>query len=201
MRAEDAHLLAVFQLGLEADHVEERAERVVLAQLHDRIGLRRRPVRIGQAERLHRPVAQRLAPALGHHLDRQAAVEIGRRRFPVLELGLLAGEQRVDEGVVLLARQRAIDVVGAGAAGAGLVVARLEPGDVDSRWCRDARSARWRRRRRARPRRCSARIAAARAGEVSGPVATMTLSQSAGGSARLLRASIVDQRMRLRAPP
>ena len=42
--------------------------------------------------------------------------------------GLVAGEQRVDEGVILLARQRAVDVVGARAAGAGLVVARLEPG-------------------------------------------------------------------------
>ena len=40
--AEDARLLAVLQLGLEADHVEQRAERVVLAQLHDGVGLRRR---------------------------------------------------------------------------------------------------------------------------------------------------------------
>ena len=38
--AEDPRLLAVFQLGLEADDVEERAERVVLPQLHDRVGLR-----------------------------------------------------------------------------------------------------------------------------------------------------------------
>ena len=39
--AEDAHLLAMLQLGLEADHVEQRAELVVLAQLHDGIGLHR----------------------------------------------------------------------------------------------------------------------------------------------------------------
>ena len=32
-------LLAMFELRLEADHVVERAELVVLAQLHDRIGL------------------------------------------------------------------------------------------------------------------------------------------------------------------
>ena len=127
--AEDAHLFAMLQLGLEADHVEQRAELVVLAKLHDGIGLHRRIVRVGEAERLHRPVAQRLAPALRHHLDRQAAVEIGRRRFPVVERDLVAREQCVDEGRVLLARQRAIDVVGAGAAGAGLVVARLKPGD------------------------------------------------------------------------
>ena len=126
--AEDAHLLAVFQFGLETDHVEQRAEFVVLAQLHDCVGLDAGAARIGQAERLHRAVAQRLAAALGHHLDRQAAVEIGRRRFPIVEFGFIAGDQCVDEGVVLFARQRAIDVVGAGAARAGLVVARLEPG-------------------------------------------------------------------------
>ena len=31
-------LLAMFQLGLEADDVEQRAERIVLPQLHDRVG-------------------------------------------------------------------------------------------------------------------------------------------------------------------
>ena len=123
-------LLAVLQLGLEADHVEQRAERVVLAQLDDGVGLLAGPVRVRQPDRLHRPVPQRLAAALGHHLDRQAAVEIGRRRLPLLEARLVAGEQRVDEALVLLAVERAVDVVGAGAARAGLVVARLEPGDV-----------------------------------------------------------------------
>ena len=125
--AEDALLRAVLQLGLEADHVVERAELVVLAQLHDGVGLYRRIVRIGEADRLHRPVAQRLAAALGHHLDRQAAVEIGRVGLPFLEVDLLARDQRVDEGVILLFGHRAIDVVGAGAAGTDLVVARLEP--------------------------------------------------------------------------
>ena len=37
-RAEDAHLLAMLQLGLEADHVAQRAQRIVLAQLHDGVG-------------------------------------------------------------------------------------------------------------------------------------------------------------------
>jgi hypothetical protein len=36
-------LLAVLQLGLEADHVPQRAQRIVLAQLHHGIG--HRPVR------------------------------------------------------------------------------------------------------------------------------------------------------------
>src|SRR5690606_31784726 len=48
--------------------------------------------------------------------------------LPVMEGGLLAFDQRIDEGKVLLARERAIDVVGAGSAGTALVVARLEPG-------------------------------------------------------------------------
>ena len=50
--------------------------------------------------------------------------------LPFVERDLVAGEERIDEGAVLLARQRAVDVVGASAAGAFLVVARLEPGDV-----------------------------------------------------------------------
>ena len=67
--AEDAHLLGVLQLGLEADHVEQGAQPVVLAQLHDGIGFYVWLMWIGQAERFHRAVAQGLAPALGHHLD------------------------------------------------------------------------------------------------------------------------------------
>lgn len=84
---------------------------------------------IGEAHRLHRPVAQRLAAAFRHHLDRQAAVEIGRA-FPFLEAGLVAGDQRIDEGIVLLLGHRAVDIVLAGSAGADLVVARLKPADV-----------------------------------------------------------------------
>ena len=70
-------LLAMLQLGLEADHVVERTQRVVLAKLHHGIG----PpsgARIGKADRLHRPEAQGFAAALRHHFDRQAAFEIGR---------------------------------------------------------------------------------------------------------------------------
>ena len=87
--AEDAHLLGMLQLGLEADHVVERAQRIVLAKLDHRIGLGRRIVGIGQAHRLHRAVPQRLGAALRHDFDRQAAVEIGRA-LPFLELGLAA---------------------------------------------------------------------------------------------------------------
>ena len=119
----------MLQLRLEADHVVERAQRIVLAQLHDRIGLDRRVMRVGEADRLHRSVPQRLGTALGHDLDGQAAVEIGCA-FPLLELGLLAIHQRRDEGLVLVLVHRAVDVVLAVASRPDLVVARLEPGDV-----------------------------------------------------------------------
>src|SRR5208282_5118106 len=66
----------------------------------------------------------------GHHFDRQAAVKIGRR-LEIVKPDLLASEQRVDKGLVLRACQRTIDVIGAGAGGPGLVVARLEPGDTE----------------------------------------------------------------------
>ena len=45
-RAEHARLLAMFELGLEADHVPQRAERIVLAELHDGVRSDARTVRI-----------------------------------------------------------------------------------------------------------------------------------------------------------
>ena len=110
--------------------LNKRAERVVLAQLRDRVRLAIRRMGVGEAERLHRSVAQGLAAAFGHHLDRQAAVEIGR----VLEfakLGLFGGQQRVDEGPVAVAVERAVDIGFGVAARAWLVVARLPPCDVE----------------------------------------------------------------------
>ena len=124
--AEDASLLAVFELGLEADDVEEGAERIVLPELDDRVGLDLGIMGVGEAERLHRPMAQGLAAALGHHFDRQAAVEIGRA-LEFAKLGLLRREKRVDEGLVLVAGHRAVDVSLGAAARPFLVVARLHP--------------------------------------------------------------------------
>ena len=62
----------VFQLRLEADHVEKGAERIVLAQLDDGVGLFIGIARIGQANRLHRSVAQGSRP-------RSAITSIGRQ--------------------------------------------------------------------------------------------------------------------------
>src|SRR5262245_63753898 len=72
-------------------------------------------------------MAQGVGAALGHHLDGQAAVEIGR--LPVVEGDLVAGEQGGDEGVVLLARERTIDVISARSTRSRLVVARLQPSE------------------------------------------------------------------------
>ena len=84
-------------------------------------------MRIGEADRFHRAKAQRLAPALRHHLDRQAALEI-RRPLELFEFGFWRREDRVEKSLELLAIQGAIDVVGAIAARSRLVVARLHPG-------------------------------------------------------------------------
>ena len=146
-----------------------------------------RIVRIGEAERLHRAVAQRLA-ARARPSPRSAGSRRNRAsRLPIRGTTVLSPASSAStKAVVLLARQRAVDVVGAGAAGAGLVVARLEPGDrhVDRVAMHDRRD------RVEEGERVlageAARSASASAGEVRGPVATMTLSQSAGGSGDLL---------------
>ena len=91
--AEHARLLAMFELGLEADHVPQRAERIVLAKLHYGVGLHAGLTRVGETDRLHRTVAKRVGAPLRHHLDGEAALEIGCRGFEVLERGLLRGEQ------------------------------------------------------------------------------------------------------------
>ena len=124
---EQALLFAVGHLGLEADHVVERAQGIVLAQLDDGGGLVLRVMGVGQADRLHRPIRQCLAAPFGHHLDRQAAFEVGRVRLPLLEVHSLGFQKRINKCLELLAAERAVDVVRAGA----LVVAGLEPGLVE----------------------------------------------------------------------
>ena len=94
-------MLGVLQLGLEADHIVERAQCIVLAELDDGMGPSAAVMRVAEADRLHRAEGERVAAALRHHLDRQAALEVGGVALPVLEGGLLAGQQGVDELLVL----------------------------------------------------------------------------------------------------
>src|SRR3546814_9672563 len=85
----------MFELGLEADDVPQRAERIILPELDDGMG----PApgfRIIEADRLHRAEAQGFRSARRHHLHRHAAFEIRRVLLPLLELGFLA-RQRSEE--------------------------------------------------------------------------------------------------------
>ena len=63
-------------------------------QLHDRVGFDLRLVRVGKPKWFHRSMPQRLRTALGHYLDRQAAIEIGCARLPFVKTCFVAGEQR-----------------------------------------------------------------------------------------------------------
>ena len=74
---EDFSLRAIFQLCLEAHHIEERAKGVVLPQLHDRVRTFL-AMRICQAYRFHGTKPQGFAAALSHDFDRQAGFKIGR---------------------------------------------------------------------------------------------------------------------------
>src|SRR3546814_15699886 len=91
----------MLELGLEADHVPQRAERIVLTELDNGPGPAA-GARIVESDTLHRAKAQRFDPALGHHLDRHAALEIGRVGLPILERGLFSLAQPLDEGELLL---------------------------------------------------------------------------------------------------
>src|SRR5262249_36757596 len=79
-------------------------------------------------DRLHWTKPQGFTATSGHHLDRQAPIEIGRRGFPFVERYTVAGQKSVEESLVLRPVERAVDVVGAGAARPRVVVAGLEPG-------------------------------------------------------------------------
>src|SRR3546814_12680740 len=100
----------MLELGREADHGPQRAERIVLTELDNGQGPAA-GARIVESDTLHRAKAQRFDPALGHHLDRHAALEIGRVGLPILERGLSALDQPLDEGVILLLVYRAVAII------------------------------------------------------------------------------------------
>ena len=107
--AEDALLLAPLELGLEAHHREMAGRQVVLPELHHRERSTTR-ARIDEADRLHGPEAQRVAPAAGDDLDGQAALE-EELVLEGVQLGALGRGQGLMEAVVLRLVERAVDVV------------------------------------------------------------------------------------------
>ena len=116
----------MLHLGLEADHIIERAQFIVAAQLHNGIGFDVGLVFIGQADRLHRAKTQGLATAFGHDLDWQATIEI-TGGFTFAKLCFVRRQQGVDKGFVLFFRHRTVEVGCALLFGFTLVVTGLHP--------------------------------------------------------------------------
>ena len=82
---------------------------VVLPQLHDGVGLAP-GAGVAQADRLHRPEAQRVDAARRHDLDRQTAFE-ELRLIELVDAGLLGRHQRLVERLVFVPGERAIQIV------------------------------------------------------------------------------------------
>ena len=97
--AEDPPLLAVSELGLEANQIPVLSGEVVLAQLDNRP--RSAPGRrILETDRLHWPESQGFAAPLSHDLDRQAPLEVlNFEIFEVLEGNLLRPQQSIDKSL------------------------------------------------------------------------------------------------------
>src|SRR3546814_5394403 len=79
-----------------------------------------------QSNRLHGAIAQRVHSARRHYLYGHAALEIRRVLFPLLELSLVAIQQSLMEGKILLLGHGAIDIILAITLRADLVPARSE---------------------------------------------------------------------------
>ena len=108
--AQHARLFAELHVVLETHQVEALGAQVLLAELHARI---RAPAgaRIGQPHRLHRAEAQRVAAAPRDLLDRQAGFEVAGVVLGDVGGDAGGGQQFVDEALVLLAVERAIEIV------------------------------------------------------------------------------------------
>ena len=117
---EHALLLTEFQVGLAADQIVQRAVRVVAAQLQDRIRILA-GFRVRQADGLENAEPQRVKAAACVNLDGHAALE----HLGVLEAvhrRFLSGGQCVPECLVLLAGERAVDIIRRALAVAGSLV-------------------------------------------------------------------------------
>src|SRR3954451_7384050 len=106
-QAEDARLLGESQMILKADDVVGIGAQIFLSKLHNSIRATS-GAGIDEADRLHGPKAQRVAPAASDLLDGQATLKV-IQLLPVAVLNRFGGEQRVEEAVVLLAIHRAIN--------------------------------------------------------------------------------------------
>ena len=95
---------------LESNQIVAIGAQVLLAKLHHGVRSAACP-RIGQAHRLHGTEPQRFASAPGQLFDGQAGFEIRRPVRFDMSRHALAGEQRINEGTVLLAVERAVDVI------------------------------------------------------------------------------------------
>ena len=73
---ENISLSTVLHFGLKADDVVKRAHSIVAAQLHDSMGLHIGLMRVGQTNRLHRPVSQGFSASVSHDFNGQAALKI-----------------------------------------------------------------------------------------------------------------------------
>src|SRR5579885_3247628 len=94
---------------LEADEVVGVGHQILLAELDG--GVRLAPgARVAQAHRLHRPEAQRVAPAAREFFERQTSLEPARL-LEALQGYALRRDERVVEARVLFLRHRAVEVV------------------------------------------------------------------------------------------
>src|SRR3546814_8292521 len=85
---------------------------------------------MGETYDLPRSEEEGCGAARGHHLERNTAFEIGRVLFPILEVGLVAVDEALDKGVILLLVHRAVDIILAVADRTDLVPAARHPCDV-----------------------------------------------------------------------
>ena len=125
-QAQHARLLAELHMVLESHQVEALGAQILLAKLHDGPGTAS-GARIVQAHRLHGAEAQRVAAAARDLLDRQAGLEVAGIVFGNVGGDGIGLQQLIDEMLVLVAIERAVEVV-VGAVG-GFAVARRPVGD------------------------------------------------------------------------
>ena len=121
---QDPLLLRDAQPRLKSNQVPHPPTAVFLSELHHRVGFAA-GAWVAQAYWLQRTKAQRVTPPLRHHFDRHAALEVGNF-IEFVAMVLIGGHQRIEEFVVLLARQRAVEIraVGISAVHRFLSVAR-----------------------------------------------------------------------------